>query len=59
MNINFDGRIIEATNYRYLEVDVSSDRRMNEEVNHGVGEARKAKGALMSLKKRRRVCRDA
>ena len=45
--------------YRYLGVDVSSDGRMNEEVRHRIGEARKVSGALQKLWKNRRISREA
>ena len=40
LNISLDGRIMEEVNaYRYLGVDVTNDGKMNEEVNHKIGEA--------------------
>ena len=44
-----DRRMEEVESYRYLGVDVSSDGRMNEEVSHRIGEARKVAGALQEL----------
>merc|ERR1712002_1365085 len=48
-----DSRMEEVNYYRYLGVDISSDGRMNEEVNHRIGEARQASGALQRLWKNR------
>ena len=42
LNIRFDGRRMKAVNaYRYLGVDIRNDGKMNEEVNHRIGEAKK------------------
>ena len=54
-----DRRMEEVESYRYLGVDVSSDGRMNEEVSHRIGEARKVAGALQELWKKRHVSREA
>ena len=48
-------RMDEVDCYRYFGVDVSSDVKMNEELNHRMGEARKASGALQRLWKNRRM----
>merc|ERR1712002_941297 len=50
-----DSRMEEVDCYRYLGVDISSNSRMNEEVSHRIGEARKASGALQRLWKNRRM----
>ena len=50
-----NARMEEVDCYRYLGVDVSSDGRMNEEISHRMGEARKASGALQRLWKNRRM----
>jgi len=39
--------------FRYLEVNVSNDGRMNKEVDLRIGEARKVSGALQTLWKNR------
>ena len=36
-------------NNRYLGVDVMSDGRMNEEMNHIIGEAKEVSGGLQKL----------
>ena len=60
MNISLNNsRMEEVECYRYLGVDVSSDGRMNEEVRHRIGEARKVSGALQKLWKNRRISREA
>ena len=42
LNISLDGRRMEDVNtYRYLGLDVANDGKMNEEVNHKKGEAKK------------------
>merc|ERR1712002_564159 len=45
--------------YRYLGVDISNDSGMGEEVNHRIGEARKAWGALKDVWKKRHIIRQA
>ena len=35
--------------YRYLGVDVTYDGKMNEEINHGTGEAKKVSERLQKL----------
>ena len=60
MNIELNARRMEeVTSYRYLGVDISSDSRMNEEVRHRIGEARKSAGALKDLWRKRHVLREA
>lgn len=54
-----NGRMEEVDTYRYLGVDVSKDGKMNAEMNHRMGEARKAAGALQKVWKRRHVSREA
>ena len=45
MNVSLNGRRIEEVEtYRYLGVDILNDSGMGEEVNHRIGEARKAWG---------------
>merc|ERR1712002_1070031 len=45
--------------YRYLGVDISNDSGMGEEVNHRIGEARRAWGALKDVWKKRHISREA
>ena len=60
LNISLDGRRMEEVNaYKYLGVDVTNDGKMNEEVNHRTGEAKKVSGGLQKLWKRRCVTREA
>ena len=60
LNISLDGKRMEEVNaYRYLGVDVTNDGKMNEEVNHRVGEAKKVVGGLQKLWKKRCVSREA
>jgi len=47
VNVSLNGRRIKAVEcYRYLGADITNDGRMNEEMRHRIGEARKASGAL-------------
>ena len=42
LNISLDGRRMEDVNaHGYIGVDVINDGKMNEEVNHRIGEAKK------------------
>merc|ERR1712002_206763 len=50
-----DSRMEEVDCYRYLGVDILSDGRMNEELSHRIGEARKASGPMQRLWKNRRM----
>ena len=60
LNISLDGRRMEEVDvYRYLGVDVTNDRKKNEEVNHRIGKAKKVSGGLQKLWKRRCVTREA
>ena len=60
MNVHLnDRRMDEVDTYRYLGVDISNDSGMSEEVNHRIGEARKACGALKDLWKKRHISREA
>ena len=60
LHINLDGRRMEEVNaYRYLGVDITNDGKMNEEVNHRIGEAKKVAGGLQKLWKKRCVSREA
>ena len=43
----------EESVYRYLGVDATNDGKMNEEVNHKIGEAKKVAGGLQKLWKKR------
>ena len=53
MNVSLNGRRMEEVEtYRYLGVDISNDSGKGEEVNHRIGEARKAWGALKNVWKR-------
>ena len=54
-----DRRVEEVETYRYLGVDMSSDGRMGEEVNHRITEVKKAWGALKGLWKKRHISREA
>ena len=45
--------------YRYLNVDILSDGGMGEEVNHRIIEAKKARGALKDVWKKRHISREA
>ena len=47
-----DRRTEEIGTYRYLEVDISSDDGMGEEVNHRITEPKKAWGALKDVWKK-------
>ena len=49
LDVQLNDSRMEVDCYRYLGVDVSSDGRMNEEMSHKIGEARKASGALQRL----------
>ena len=49
----------EVGTYRYLGVDISNDGGMGEEVNHRIGEARRAWGALKNVWKKRHISREA
>ena len=60
MNVSVNGRRMEEVGtYRYLGVDVSNDSGMGEEVNHRIGEARRAWGALKDVWKKRHISREA
>ena len=60
LNIDLDGRRMEEVNvYRYLGVDVANDGKVDEEVRHRIGEARKASGGLQKLWEKRSVSREA
>jgi len=60
VNISLNDTRMEAVEYyRYLCVNISNDGRMNEEVRHRIGEARKASGALQKLWKNRRMSNEA
>ena len=60
MNVRLNGRRMEEVEtYRYLGVDISNDSGMGEEVNHRIGEARKAWGALKDVWKKRHISREA
>ena len=50
-----DRRMEEVEIYKYLRVDISSEGRMGEEVNHGITEVKKAWGALKDLWKNRHI----
>ena len=49
----------EVETYRYLGVDILNDSGIGEEVNHRIGEARKAWGALKDVWKKRQISREA
>ena len=54
VNVSLNGRRMEEVEtYRYLGVDISNDSGMGEEVNHRIGESRKAWGALKDVWKKR------
>ena len=60
MNVSLNNRRMEEVEcYRYLGVDVSHDGKMNEEVSHRIGEARKVSGALQKLWKNRNMSMEA
>ena len=60
VNVSLNGRRMEEVEtYRYLGVDISNDSGMGEEVNHRIGEARKAWGALKDVWKKRHISREA
>ncbi|MEL7302024.1 MAG: reverse transcriptase family protein, partial [Pseudomonadota bacterium] len=60
MNISLNNnRMEEVECYRYLGVDIAHDGRMNDEVSHRIGEARKVSGALQKLWKNRRMSMEA
>ena len=60
VNVSLNGRRMEEVEtYRYLGVDVSNDSGMSEEVNHRIGEARRAWGALKDVWKKRHISREA
>ena len=60
VNVSLNGRRMEEVEtYRYLAVDISNDSGMGEEVNHRIGEARKAWGALKDVWKKRHISREA
>ena len=47
LNVSLNNRRMEGVEaYRYLRVDISSDGRMGEKVNHRITEVKKAFGAL-------------
>merc|ERR1712002_1299798 len=60
VNISLNGRRMEEVGiYRYLGVDISNDSGIDEEVNHRIGEARRAWGALKDVWKKRHISREA
>merc|ERR1712002_494408 len=60
MSVSLNGKRIEEVGiYRYLGVDISNDSGMDEEVNHRVGEARRAWGAFRDVRKKRHISREA
>merc|ERR1712105_304859 len=60
LNVSLNNRRMEEVEcYRYLGVDVSHDGKMNEEVSHRIGEARKVSGALQKLWKNRNMSMEA
>merc|ERR1712002_652821 len=60
VNISLNGRRMEEVEiYRYMVVDISNDSGMGEEVNHKIGEARRAWGALKGVWKKRNISREA
>jgi len=60
INISLNGRRMEEVNaYRYLGVDIANDGKINEEVNHRIGEANKVSGGLQKLWKKRSVSVEA
>merc|ERR1712002_1362997 len=60
MSVSLNGKRIEEVGiYRYLGVDISNDSGMGEEVNHRIGEARRAWGAFKDVWKNRHISREA
>merc|ERR1711921_35785 len=60
VNVSVNGKRMEEVEiYRYLGVDISNDSGMDEEVNHRIGEARRAWGALKDVWKKRHISREA
>merc|ERR1712002_295278 len=60
VDISPNGRRMEEVEiHRYLGVDISNDSGMGEEVNHRIGEARRAWGALKDVWKKRHISREA
>ena len=60
VNVSLNGkRMEEIETYRYLGVDILNDSGMGEEVNHRIGEARKAWGALKDVWKKWHITREA
>ena len=60
VNVSLYGRRMEEVEtYRYLGVDILNDSGMGEKVNHRIGEARKAWGALKDVWKKRHISREA
>merc|ERR1712002_376084 len=60
VNISLNGRMMEEVGiYRYLGVDISNGSGLDEEVNHRIGEARRARGALKDVWKKRHISREA
>ena len=60
VNVSLNGRRMEEVEkYRYLGVDISNGSGMDETVNHRIGEARKAWGALKDVWKKRHISREA
>merc|ERR1712002_866144 len=60
VNVSVNGRRREDIGiYRYLAVDISNDSEMGEEVNHRIGEARRAWGALKDVWVKRYISREA
>ena len=54
-----DRRMEEVETYRYLEVDVSSDGGIGEELNYRITEAKKALRALKDVWKKRHISQEA
>ena len=50
LNFSLDSRRMREVNaYRYLVVDVTSDGKMNEEVDHRISKTKKVSGGLQKL----------
>merc|ERR1712002_424994 len=60
VNISLNGKRREEVEiYRSLGVDIANDSGIGEEVNHRIGEARRAWGALKDVWKKRHISREA
>merc|ERR1712002_1053795 len=60
MNVSLNGKRMEEVGiYIYLGVDISNDSGMGEEVNHRIGEARRAWEALKDVWKKGHISREA